>query len=96
MVIIQLVFCTLLAMNDGSLPAYLTEQFPIQVRYTGFAFSFNTANALLGGTVPFVATWLIQQTGNTLAPSVLLIVVAIFASMALLQRKSHRLINAKA
>ncbi len=96
MVIIQLVFCTLLAINDGSLPAYLTEQFPIQVRYTGFAFSFNTANALLGGTVPFVATWLIQQTGNTLAPSVLLIVVAIFASMALLQRKSHRLINAKA
>jgi len=96
MVMIQLVFCTLLAMNDGSLPAYLTEQFPIQVRYTGFAFSFNTANALLGGTVPFVATWLIQQTGNTLAPSVLLIVVAIFASMALLQKKSHRLVSAKA
>lgn len=96
MVMIQLVFCTLLAMNDGSLPAYLTEQFPIQVRYTGFAFSFNTANALLGGTVPFVATWLIQQTGNTLAPSVLLIVVAIFASMALLQRKSHLLVSAKA
>ena len=96
MVMIQLVFCTLLAMNDGSLPAYLTEQFPIQVRYTGFAFSFNTANALLGGTVPLVATWLIQQTGNTLAPSVLLIVVAVFASMALLQRKSHRLVSAKA
>ncbi|HEB4103568.1 MFS transporter [Acinetobacter baumannii] len=96
MVMIQLVFCTLLAMNDGSLPVYLTEQFPIQVRYTGFAFSFNTANALLGGTVPFVATWLIQQTGNTLAPSVLLIVVAIFASMALLQKKSHRLVSAKA
>lgn len=66
MVIIQLVFCTLLAMNDRSLPAYLTEQFPVQVRYTGFAFSFNTANALLGGTVPLAATWLIQQTGNTL------------------------------
>ncbi|MFW1817711.1 MFS transporter, partial [Acinetobacter guillouiae] len=30
MVIIQLVYCTLLAMNDGSLPAYLTEQYPIQ------------------------------------------------------------------
>lgn len=27
MVMIQLVFCTLLAMNDGSLPVYLTEQF---------------------------------------------------------------------
>jgi len=82
--------------SDGSLPAYLTEQFPIQVRYTGFAFSFNTANALLGGTVPFVATWLIQQTANTLAPSILLVIVAIFASMALLERKSHHLINAKA
>ena len=27
MIIIQLVFCSLLAMNDGSLPAYLTELF---------------------------------------------------------------------
>jgi MFS transporter, MHS family, proline/betaine transporter len=94
-VIIQLIFCTLLAMNDGSLPAYLTEQFPVQVRYTGFAFSFNSANALLGGTVPLVATWLIQHTGNTLAPSVLLIVVAFFAMFALLQRKSHHLVSAK-
>jgi MFS transporter, MHS family, proline/betaine transporter len=39
------------------------------VRYTGFAFSFNTANALLGGTIPLLATWLIHSTGSTLAPN---------------------------
>ena len=43
-----------------------------------------------------IYVYLIQQTANTLAPSILLVIVAIFASMALLERKSHHLINAKA
>ena len=94
-VLIQLIFCTLLAMNDGSLPAYLTEQFPVHVRYTGFAFSFNTANALLGGTIPLTATWLIHHTGSTLAPAAILIVVSLFTISALLYTQSHRLVSAK-
>ncbi|MGA7814385.1 hypothetical protein [Caballeronia sp.] len=39
------------------------------MRYSGFAFRFNAANALFGGTAPFVATWLIHATGNKLAPA---------------------------
>ncbi|MGE8542518.1 MAG: MFS transporter [Acinetobacter sp.] len=94
-VIIQLIFCTLLAMNDGSLPAYLTEQFPVSIRYTGFAFSFNTANALLGGTIPLAATWMIHQTGSTLAPGLILIAVAFFAMSTLIYSKSVQLVSAK-
>lgn len=90
--IIQLIFCTLLAMNDGSLPAYLTELFPVHVRYTGFAFSFNTANALLGGTVPLVATWLIHITGNTLSPAFILIVIAVFSISSLKKIRKIKLV----
>lgn len=93
MIIIQLVFCSLLAMNDGSLPAYLTELFPVHVRYTGFAFSFNTANALLGGTIPLLATWLIHSTGSTLAPAFILIVIALFSMSVLVQSNKAKLVT---
>ena len=57
--LIQIVLGALLTMNDGTLPVFLAEIFPTRVRYSGFALSFNTANALFGGTAPFVATLLI-------------------------------------
>jgi len=51
-VLIQIAFGALLTINDGTLPCFLSEIFPTRVRYSGFAFSFNSANALFGGTAP--------------------------------------------
>lgn len=82
--IVQIFLCGLLTMNDGTLPTFLAELFPTRVRYTGFALSFNTANALFGGTAPFVATWLIATTGTTIAPGWYLVGVAILALGAML------------
>src|SRR5699024_4276916 len=48
-ILVQVAFGALLAMNDGNLASFLSELFPTNVRYTGFAFSFNTANAAFGG-----------------------------------------------
>ena len=70
---IQIAFGAILAMNDGTLPCFLAEIFPTRVRFSGFAFSFNIANALFGGTAPFIATWLIQMTGNKMAPAWLIV-----------------------
>lgn len=47
--------CATLTANDGTLSSYLTETFPTSVRFTGFAFSFNLANAIFGGTASFIA-----------------------------------------
>lgn len=74
----------LLTMNDGTLACYLTELFPTRVRYTGFAFSFNAANALFGGTAPFVATFLISATGSKLAPAFYLVAAAVVTLVAML------------
>ncbi len=81
---VQVAFGILLTMNDGTLASFLSELFPTPVRYTGFALSFNTANALFGGTAPFIATWLIDVTGSLLAPAVYLMVMSAVALTAIL------------
>ncbi|WP_205194586.1 MFS transporter [Burkholderia sp. Ax-1719] len=83
-VLIQIAFGALLTLNDGTLPCFLAEIFPTRVRYSGFAFCFNAANALFGGTAPLVATWLIGATGNKLAPAWYLVGAAGVALVAML------------
>jgi MFS transporter, MHS family, proline/betaine transporter len=83
-VLIQIAFGALLTMNDGTLPCFLSEIFPTRVRYSGFAFCFNAANALFGGTAPFVATWLIHTTGSKLAPAWYMVGAAVVALVAML------------
>ena len=89
---IQIAFGAILAMNDGTLPCFLSEIFPTRVRFSGFAFSFNIANAVFGGTAPFIATWLIQLTGNKMAPAWYLLAAAFVALIAMLASRetAHR------
>jgi MHS family proline/betaine transporter-like MFS transporter len=83
-VAIQILFGALLTMNDGTLPCFLSEIFPTKVRYSGFAFTFNSANAIFGGTAPLIATWLISITGSKLAPAWFLVAAAAVALVAML------------
>ena len=83
-ILIQIAFGALLTINDGTLATFLTELFPTKVRFTGFAFSFNSANALFGGTAPFMATWLIGLSGSKLAPAWYLVIAAAVALIAML------------
>ncbi|MBS9778642.1 MAG: MFS transporter [Gammaproteobacteria bacterium] len=77
--IIQIIFGAILSMNDGTLPCFLSELFPTHVRYSGFALSFNTMNAICGGTSPLIATWLISVTDNKISPSWYLMFIALIA-----------------
>lgn len=83
-VCIQIVLGAMLTMNDGTLATYLSEIFPTRVRFSGFAFSFNMANAIFGGTAPFMATLLIDVTGSSLAPAWYLIAAAVVTLVAML------------
>lgn len=82
--IVELAMCATLTANDGTLSSYLTETFPTSVRFTGFAFSFNLANAIFGGTAPFIATWLIYTTGSSIAPGWYMVAVAAVALVAMI------------
>jgi MHS family proline/betaine transporter-like MFS transporter len=54
--------------------------------------AFSTAVTIFGGFAPFVATWLIAQTGDSLSPSYYLIFTALLSLIALIaiQRRSRR------
>lgn len=79
----QILFAIMLTVNDGTLATFLAESFPTEVRYSGFALSFNTANALLGGTAPFIATALIKWTDSSIAPAFYLALVALVAGLTM-------------
>ena len=87
--VVELVMCFILTINDGTLSSYLTETFPTNVRYSGFAFSFNLANALFGGSASYISFWLIDVTGNEIAPAWYMIVIAVIALVAMLLSHEH-------
>lgn len=63
----------------------LVEMFPTRVRYTSAAVSYNLAYMIFGGTAPFVATLLINVSGNSLAPAIYITVIAIVSTLAVLK-----------
>ena len=76
---------------SGVLPSLLSEQFPVETRAIGVSLSFSTAVTIFGSFAPFVATWLIAQTGDSLSPSYYLIFTALLSLIALIaiQRRAR-------
>jgi MHS family proline/betaine transporter-like MFS transporter len=65
--------------------SFLTEIIPTRVRYTSMSFGYNTAVALFGGFAPFIATWLVRETGSSVAPALYLIAAAVVTGIAVLR-----------
>ncbi|WP_051791618.1 MFS transporter [Amycolatopsis jejuensis] len=66
----------------GAMFTALAEVFPTRIRFTGIAVSYNVAAAAIGGTAPYISTWLIARTGNALAPSFYLMVTSLITLIA--------------
>lgn len=64
----SVLFICVSIVNGASYVTYV-EMLKASVRYSGLALGNNTTNMLLGGTAPFIATYLIDLTGNSLAPA---------------------------
>lgn len=86
---VELILSLALTINDGTLSSYLTETFPTEVRYSGFALSFNMANALFGGSASFIATALIAATGSTIAPAYYMVGISLIALVAMIMSHEH-------
>jgi MHS family proline/betaine transporter-like MFS transporter len=51
----------------------MLEFYPTRVRHTGVAFGHSVGAVIGGGAGPYLATWLIDQTGNTFIPAFILV-----------------------
>lgn len=77
---------------SGVLPSMISEQFPVETRAVGVAFSYSISVTIFGGFAPFFATWLIAVTGDDLSPAYYLMATAMLSIIALMviQRRSSR------
>jgi MFS transporter, MHS family, proline/betaine transporter len=78
---IQILFGVLLALYSGPGPAAISEIFPTHLRSTWMSAGYTLAVAVFGGFAPFIATWLIQQTGEPVSPTYLYLVPAAVVSL---------------
>src|SRR5688572_28861368 len=84
----------LVAVLSGAMPATMAELAPWRVRCTVLSVAYNLGMALLGGTTPLVAAWVVSRSGLALAPAVYLAIagaLSFVAAILLPKTLPHRL-----
>lgn len=79
---IQICLALLSAWYQAPMTAYLAKLFPLNIRYSGVAFSYNIGIALFGGSTPVICSLLIKLTGLPIMPAFYIIFIAIFGICA--------------
>ena len=84
LILVQSLFCILVASFVGVAPAGLSEIFPVAVRATGMSLVYNGAFTLFGGFAPAILTWFkAQPGGSTYAPAWYVMAAALVAMCAI-------------
>lgn len=65
----ELGFVLAVGLLGGGLSAANVELIPASIRCTGLAIAYNASVGWFGGTTPLMATWLIVQTADPIAPA---------------------------
>jgi MFS transporter, MHS family, proline/betaine transporter len=65
----QVLLALPLGMALGLQGALLVEIFPLRTRVTSMSFAYGITLAVTGGTAPLVAAWLVDRTGQPMAPA---------------------------
>ena len=60
----------------AGMSAFFVEQFPTQVRYTGFSFAYQLASVLSGSVAPAIGVFLLEATGSTVPVSLYAVAMA--------------------
>jgi MFS family permease len=64
LVFIQVIYVT---MVYGPIAAFLVEAFPAKIRYTSLSLPYHIGNGWFGGFTPFIASAVVERTGNIYA-----------------------------
>jgi MFS transporter, MHS family, proline/betaine transporter len=79
----QTLFCAIVSVFTGSVPAVLASLFPARLRSTGVSLTYNFAAVVFGGFAPAVLTFLTESTHNTMAPAFYVVAAAAVSLVAL-------------
>jgi predicted MFS family arabinose efflux permease len=77
----------------GRLPVLAASFFPLQVRFSGVALSYNIAFGIIAGTSQVILLSLIKLTGLTWLPALYIIIFSSFALVFLWQTPAPKLVN---
>jgi MHS family proline/betaine transporter-like MFS transporter len=69
LIIAQVIYGVLVGIVAGPQHAIAKSIFPTSYRYTGVSLSFCTGMGFIGGSMPLMATYLIEKTGNIYIPA---------------------------
>ena len=83
-ILVQVTLCLAVALFSGPGPAAIAEIFPTHLRSTWMSIGYSLAVTLFGGFAPFIATWLIDRTGEPLSPSYYVMAAAIASLVVIL------------
>jgi MFS family permease len=87
---VELWFSFLYGSYNGAMVVFLTELMPAHVRASGFSLAYSLATAIFGGFTPFIATWLVDQTGNKAIPGAWFSFAAAVGLIAALATKGRK------
>jgi MHS family proline/betaine transporter-like MFS transporter len=82
LIVVQSLFCLMVAAFSACAPAALVALFPVRIRATGMSVTYNGAVTLFGGFAPAILTWLAASGAGVLAPAWYVAAAAIAALVA--------------
>jgi MFS family permease len=82
---IQVALALGIALYSGPGPAAIAEIFPTKGRSTWMSTGYSLSVAIFGGFAPFVATWLIEETGSVLSPAYYVMAAAVASTVVVLR-----------
>jgi MFS family permease len=87
----QLGLMLIIGLYGGTLPAVLVEAAPPQVRCTAVSLGYNISFGVIGGLTPLVAAWLVERTGDEIAPAFLIMASVVVTTVTLTRfRETYR------
>ncbi len=87
--VVQFAGAALYGLVFGVLPTLLAELYPTKIRYTGISVTWGMAILTFGGFTPFINTYLVEMTGNSVAPAFRVMAIAALSGGVMLMTKDR-------
>lgn len=84
LLLVVVILSALKSVYYGPLAGLMSSLFPPETRATGMAIGYNIGVAIFGGFTPLIVNWLIDATGQAVAPAYWVMVAAVVSLVSLL------------